>query len=218
MPPTEAEQSGYLGSISCLGRSGDSPPWKVSPGNGGGPHPAPATELKEALAPSKGAMYVVSGPPPPTLESMTLGPGTPRSPHDHPRPPEPGHPGRPGSPPPPPPARVSRPRAPAASARPTHRARARGPTKPERETDSGAGAVTTGGPPPSRTTQSDGRELRDGRGGGGAWAPEVPPAGPALSAPTGGHFRSWGVTELWVQTGGLPRRTPVCVKDTCGYP
>ncbi|XP_035578129.1 translation initiation factor IF-2-like [Zalophus californianus] len=29
--------------------------------------------------------------------------------------------------------------------------------------------------------------------GGGAWAPEVPPPGPAPPAPTGGHFRSRGV-------------------------
>lgn len=43
----------------------------VSSGDGGGSRPAPAPELEEAaLAPSKGAAQVVSGPPPPTLESM----------------------------------------------------------------------------------------------------------------------------------------------------
>lgn len=66
---------GYLGFVSRPGRSGDSPSWKVSlregVGGGGGPRPAPAPELEEAaLAPSKGAAQVVSGPPPSTLESM----------------------------------------------------------------------------------------------------------------------------------------------------
>lgn len=107
-------------------------------------------------------------------------------------------------------AHLPRPRAPL-----TARAPGAQPSRSETRTR-GRGAVTTGDPP--RTTQSDGRELRDGGGGGGAWAPEVPPAGPALPAPTGGHFRSWGVTELRVQTGGLPCRTPKCVKDARGYP
>lgn len=251
---------GYLGSVSCLGRSGDSPSWKVSlremeaapaqlpPLNwrrrrwhlpkvqrkSSPARPLPRWSLCPLGVGGKSqAIRDVTRRPRPVrgdlgawkiqLVQLQLRPiqRQAREPRDRPtttrglqRPgiqdgqarrchrPQRARPAR---------AHLPRPRAPL-----TARARLR-PGQAGARHGLGGGGCDHRGPP--RTTQSDGRELRDGGGGGGgAWVPEVPPAGPALSAPTGGHFRSWGITtEFRVQIVGLPRRPSMCVEDARGY-
>lgn len=90
------------------------------------------------------------------------------------------------TPAPDPPAPAARARRPPAQPR-THRA-ARSPRAPAAEPPPDTGA----GPGPARPAlhKVTAPELR---GGGGAWAPEVPPPGSASPVPTGGHFRSRGV-------------------------
>lgn len=207
------------------------------------------------LAPSKGAVHVVSGPPSPTLESMPpLGHQAIRDVTRRPRPvwedlgaqkiqlvqvqlqrlqrqaPEPrDHPtttrglqrrgmqdgqarrrhrpqrARPAR------AHLPHPRAPLT-------ARARGPAKPERDTDSGAGAVTTGDPPALHKVTAASCATAEEAAAAARGHRKCRLRAPPCPRPRGGHFRSWGVLELWGRQGGLPRPTPVCVEDAPNYP
>lgn len=207
--PLPSLQGAYRAWVSRRGRGGDSPSWMgVSPGAATAQPPplgpsrrrrAPPEDSRVSslarllraagLRPPRGSEPApiarsgagVRGPrralarPPNAQPERCSGPVRPRpgpaGPAASPRPPAPAWRGGP--------TRLrARPSAPA-----THSPRARRAGRAAAERRGRAGPAR---PALHKVTAP---ELR----GGGAWAPEVPPPGPAPPAPTGGHFRSRGV-------------------------